>query len=135
MAGIAVLLVGLFIYWRVDGPVLVHLTVDIDPNLPFQVEIMPEWVLARPGEVINAVYRIRNNDLIPTEAFGRLTVEPGSANEQIQIFLTQCSGLNTFQNSYPEDYDVVFRVKPALLTGTPLITLRHEFQRATLPRS
>jgi len=112
------------------GPVLVILQVDLDPTLPFEVQIMPNVIWARPGEVVKAVYRIRNNDLIPLEAFGRLLIEPTDANSQVQVFLTQCSGLNAFQNSYPQDYDVVFRVQPAGLTGHSIIYIQHEFTRA-----
>jgi cytochrome c oxidase assembly protein Cox11 len=132
VAGFALLLAGGLAYWRFNGPVLVHLTANIDPTLPFEVQIEPEWVMARPGEVINAVYRIHNQSVTPLEAFGRLTIEPGSANEQLKVFLTQCSGLNTFQNVYPEEYDVVFRVAPAGITGSSFIMLHHEFVRATM---
>jgi hypothetical protein len=130
LVGIASLLLGGLIYWRLAGPVLVVLQVNLDPTLPFEVQITPAMVWARPGEVISAVYTIRNNDIIPLEAFGRLNIEPASANDQIQIFVTQCSGLNAFQNSYPQDYNVVFRVQPAGLLGNSVIFLQHEFDRA-----
>jgi cytochrome c oxidase assembly protein Cox11 len=132
LVGLVLLFVAGVAYWRFNGPVVVHLTADVDPSLPFDVQIEPEWVVARPGEMINAVYRIHNQSITPLEAFGRLTIEPGSANEQLRVFLTQCSGLNTFQNNYPEDYDVVFRVAPAGFNGSSYIVLHHEFARATM---
>lgn len=130
MAGIVLVLAGGLIYWRLAGPVLVILQVDLDPTLPFEVQIMPNIIWARPGEVVSAVYRIRNNDIIPLEAFGRLKLEPPNAKDQVQVFLTQCSGLNAFQNSYPQDYNVVFRVQAAGLTGNSIIFVQHEFKRA-----
>ena len=99
-------------------------------DLPFVVEMIPPVVAARPGEVISVTYRIRNTDLTPVEAFGRVEVEPASARGQIQVFLTQCSGLNAFQKNQVADYQVLFRVKPAGLAGASRLVLRHVFTRA-----
>ncbi len=127
LAGLALFL-GVLAYWRAAGPVLVILRADLSPGLPFDVQITPSVVLARPGEVINVVYRIRNNNVIPLEAYGKVNLEP--ATDQVQIFLTQCIGLNAFQNSYPQDYNVVFRVQPAGLTGSSVVIIDHQFIQA-----
>ena len=79
--------------------------------------------------MISVTFRIRNNDIMPLEAYGRLFVEPASANDQVRVYITQCGGLNAFQNSYASDYLVLFRVQPAGLTGQQQITLHHTFTR------
>jgi hypothetical protein len=127
---VAVLLAAGGVYWRAAGPVVVMLKADVDPSLPFDVQIFPSVVLARPGDVVKVVYRIHNNDIIPLEAYGKLRLEPESASQQVQVFLTQCVGLNAFQNAYPQDYNVVFRVQAAGLTGSSWVVIHHEFVRA-----
>ncbi len=131
IAVIAVVVVTGLMLWRFTGPVTVHVTAEVN-DLPFEVETIPPVVFARPGEMVRVIYRIRNNDIAPLEALGRVEVDPANASDQIQIFITQCSGLNAFQNGYPQEYEVLFRVQPAGLTGYQQITLRHVFDRATL---
>ena len=116
--------------WRYTAPVEVRLT-GVANDLPFEIETLPPVVQARPGELVRAIYRIRNTDISPVVAYGQVEVDPDTASNQIQIFLTQCGGINTFQNGYPEDYEVIFRVQPAGLDGAQQMTLRHVFTRAT----
>lgn len=123
------LVVGGWVYWRYTAPVEVRLASNVN-DLPFQVEVIPPVVLARPGEMVSVVYRISNQNITPLEAFGKVVVEPTEAKDQIKIFLTQCGGLNTFQNNYAQDYLVYFRVQAAGLTGAQEITLDHVFTRA-----
>lgn len=121
---------AVWLFWRYTGPVEVRLAGEVN-DLPFEVETIPPVVQARPGEVVKVIYRIRNADIAPLAAYGVVEIEPGSASDQIEIFLTQCGGLNTFQNGYPEDYEVIFRVQPAGLSGASRVTLWHVFTRAT----
>lgn len=130
-AALLVLLLALIGAWRMWGPVYVSLAYTVT-DLPFEVQTFPAGLWVRPGEVLNVTYRIRNTDILPLEALGRVDVEPGWANDQVQIFLTQCSGLNAFQASYPMDYQVVFRVEPAGWFGSSWVTIRHSFTRANL---
>lgn len=123
----ALVLAGL-IAWRWAGPVRVQFVATV-ADLPFDAEVIPPVVWAQPGEMISVTYRIRNNDLAPLEAYGKLILEPSGAKEQVEVFLTQCSGLNTFQNSVSSDYLVMVRVAPAGWFGASQITLRHEFAR------
>lgn len=120
---------GGWVYWRYTAPVEVRLASNVN-DLPFQVKVIPPVVLARPGEMVSVVYRISNQNITPLEAFGKVVVEPKDAQDQIKIFLTQCGGLNTFQNNYTQDYLVYFRVQPAGLSGAQQITLDHVFTRA-----
>ena len=119
-----------WIVWRYAAPIEVRLAADVN-DLPFEVELIPAVVTARPGEVISVVYRIRNADILPLAAFGEVLIEPRRSTDQIEIFLTQCGGLNTFQNGFAEDYEVLFRVQPAGLFGSQQLTLWHVFSRAT----
>jgi hypothetical protein len=130
LIAIVLFVAGAWIVWRYTAPVEVHLAADVT-DLPFEVETIPPVVVARPGEVIPVVYRIRNADILPLAAFGEVLIEPGTSTDQIEIFLTQCGGLNTFQNGFPEDYEVLFRVQPAGLFGSSQLTLWHVFTRAT----
>ncbi len=123
-----VLVVGLG-FWRFFGPVRVAIASDIN-DLPFTVEAIPPTVWARPGEMVHVQYRIRNNDLSPLEARADIHILPTGAQGQIEVFLSQCSGLNTFQNSVTSDYDVYFRVQPAGALGGSFLTLKHVFTRA-----
>jgi len=119
-----------WVYWRETAPVEVHLLASVS-NLPFTVETIPPVIEAAPGQMISVTFRIRNNDVEPIAAYGRLYIEPIAASDQIKVYLTQCGGLNTFQNSYTADYRVIFKVKPAGLTGQQQITLLHTFTPAT----
>jgi hypothetical protein len=76
--------------------------------------------------------RIRNEARSPLEAYGAITIEPKSAVDQIEIFLSQCGGINTYQSTGAEDYDVMFRVQPAGLTGSARLVLKHTFTPATI---
>jgi len=132
MAAALILAIGGFVVWRYTAPIEIRVEAEIRGNLPFEAETIPPVVQARPGEMVKVIYRIHNRDVRPLEAFGRYEITPASATDQIKIFLTQCSGLNTFQSQYPSDYEVLFRVEPAGLTGTTQLALRHVFEQATL---
>ena len=49
----------------------------------------------------------------------------------MQVFLSQCGGINTYQNSAADDYGVMFRVQPAGLSGSARLVLKHTFTPAT----
>jgi hypothetical protein len=121
------LVIGL-VLWRLFGPVRVAIASDIS-DLPFTVEAIPPTVWARPGEMVHVQYRIRNNDLTPLEASAVIKVLPAGSAGQMEVFLSQCSGLNTFQNSVTSDYDVYFRVQAAGAVGSSWLTLKHVFTR------
>ncbi len=125
-----VLAAGAWLAWRFVAPVTVNLTTEA-AGLPLDIEIIPPQVVARPGEVISVTYRIRNSAITPYSAFGRLEVVPAEAADQVQIFFTQCGGLNTYQASQAIDLFAVFRVEAAGLTGLPAVTLRHTFEAAS----
>jgi len=130
MAAGVVLMAGGFVIWRYTAPIEIRIEAEIHDNLPFVAETIPPVVQARPGEMVKVIYRIYNQDARPLEAFGRYEISPASATDQIKVFLTQCSGLNTFQNGFPSDYEVLFRVQPAGLTGATQLALRHVFDQA-----
>jgi len=119
-----------WVVWRFTASIEVRLAGD-PTDLPFEIETIPSVVQARPGELVKVIYRIRNTDLSPLVAYGQIEIDPDTARDQIQIFLTQCGGINTFENNYPQDYEVIFRVQPAGLTGVQQMTLWHIFTRAT----
>jgi cytochrome c oxidase assembly protein Cox11 len=127
----AALAAGGWLAWRYAAPVEVRLAATVDEALPFEVEMLPPVVRARPGEMVSVVYRIRNTEILPLEAYGAITIEPAGAAEQIEVFLSQCGGLNTFESSRAENYQVLFRVQPAGLSGARVITLRHTFDKAS----
>ena len=126
----AIVLIGAWLGWRFYGPVEVRI-VGQATDVPFTIETIPPVVNARPGEMVSVIYRIHNTQMMPVTAIGRIEVDPGSAGSQMQIFLTQCGGVNTFQAAYAQDYQVIFRVQAAGLTGSQQITLRHVFSRST----
>jgi hypothetical protein len=82
--------------------------------------------------MVKVTYRITNQALSPLEAYGTITIEPKGAADQMQIFLSQCGGINTYQSTGPEDYGVMFRVQPAGLTGSSRLVLKHTFTPATM---
>jgi cytochrome c oxidase assembly protein Cox11 len=129
VVGLVALVAGGWALWRYTAPVEVHLASTVN-GLPFEIETIPPVVSARPGEVVKVIYRIRNNDLMPIPAYGQVVIEPTGAESQVQVFLTQCGGMNIYQNGYAEDYEVVFRVQAAGLTGASQITLQHIFTPA-----
>lgn len=122
---------SIWLIWRFTGPVTVEITSTV-LNLPFTVETYPSVVEAKPGEMIRVIYRIKNESLTGLEAYATITVEPDRNTDQLEVFLSQCTGLNTFQNSYPEEYEVLFRVEPAGLLGSQHLVLRHTFESATM---
>ncbi len=129
--GLLVIAIAGVVVWRYTAPVKVRIEAILHDDLPFEAETIPSVVLARPGEMVKVIYRIRNKTLSPLEAFGTVEIAPASATDQIQVFLSQCGGLNAFQSNFPSDYEVVFRVQPAGLFGSSQLALRHVFDRAT----
>jgi hypothetical protein len=127
---IVLLAAGGWLAWRYTMPVTVTLEGEA-PGLPLEIEIVPSEVRAGAGEVISVTYRIENTGLLPVAAFGRLQFDPPQAEDQVQVFLTECGGLNTYQNGQAIELAVVFRVAPAGLTGTSALTLRHTFDAAS----
>lgn len=128
---VVVAVLGAVLYWRFTGSIEVRIAAVLHDDLPFDAETIPPVVWAKPGEMVKVIYRIRNRDVRPLEAFGRYEISPAAATDQIQVFLTQCGGLNTFQKSVPSDYEVLFRVRPAGLFGSSQLTLLHVFDKAT----
>jgi cytochrome c oxidase assembly protein Cox11 len=130
IAVIAVAVIG-FVVYRFTAPVRVEI-VGVAAGVPFTIETIPASVMARPGEMVKVTYRITNEALSPLEAYGTITIEPKGATDQMQIFLSQCGGINTYQSTGPEDYGVMFRVQPAGLTGSARLVLKHTFTPATM---
>ena len=129
--GLLMVVIAGAVVWRYTAPVEVRIEAILHDDLPFDTETIPPMVMARPGEMVKVIYRIRNRDLSPIGAFGQYEIAPASATNQIQVFLSQCGGLNAYQSSFPTDYEVVFRVQPAGLFGSSQLALRHVFDRAT----
>ena len=130
IAVIAIAVIG-FLVSRYTAPVRVEI-VGVADGVPFTIETIPASVVARPGEMVKVTYRITNQALSPLEAYGTITIEPKAAADQIEIFLSQCGGINTYQSTGPEDYGVMFRVQPAGLTGSARLVLKHTFTPATM---
>jgi len=123
-----ILVIG-WLIWRFTSPVQVDIASTII-GLPFDIETVPATVSAKPGEMVRVLYRVRNNSLTGLEAYATITVEPEGSTDQLEVFVSQCTGLNTFQNSYIEEYEVMFRVEPAGLFGSQHLVLRHTFESA-----
>jgi len=131
LAVVAVLIGAIgFIAYRYLAPVQVDIVGEAD-GVPFTIATIPRTVLARPGEMVQVVYRIQNNDLMPVSAYGAITIGPAKAQDQIEVFLSQCGGINTYQNSAADDYNVMFRVQPAGLGGSSHLVLKHTFTPST----
>jgi cytochrome c oxidase assembly protein Cox11 len=129
IAVLALIMIG-FVVYRYTAPVQVDIVGEAD-GVPFTIETIPHTVLARPGEMVKVVYRIQNNDIMPVSAYGTITIGPAKAEDQIQVFLSQCGGINTYQNSSADDYNVMFRVQPAGLGGSSHLVLKHTFTPST----
>jgi hypothetical protein len=129
LALIAIAVIG-FVVYRFTAPVRVDIVGAAD-GVPFTIETIPQTVLARPGEMIKVVYRIQNNDIMPVSAYGAITIGPAAAQNQMEVFLSQCGGINTYQNSVADDYNVMFRVQPAGLGGSSHLVLKHTFTPST----
>jgi hypothetical protein len=129
IAVIAIAVIGLVAY-RYLAPVRVDI-VGVADGVPFTIETIPASVMARPGEMVKVVYRIQNNNLTPVSAYGAITIGPAKDQNQMEVFLSQCGGINTYQSTGPEDYNVMFRVQPAGLTGASHLMLKHTFTPST----
>ena len=129
IAAVLIAAIG-FAAYRYLAPVRVDIVGEAD-GVPFTIETIPHTVLARPGEMVKVIYRIQNNELLPVSAYGAITVGPAQAQDQIEVFLSQCGGINTYQSTGPEDYNVMFRVQPAGLGGTSHLVLKHTFTPST----
>ncbi len=129
---IAVVLIGMigFAVYQYIAPVQVDV-VGVADGVPFTIETVPSTVMARPGEMVKVVYRIRNNDIMPISAYGAITIGPAAFQDQMQVFLSQCGGINIYQNQSADDYNVMFRVQPAGLTGSAHLVLKHTFTPST----
>ena len=129
---VAIVLIGAIglVAYRYFAPVRVDIVAEAD-GVPFTIETIPHTVMARPGEMIKVVYRIQNNEIMPISAYGAITIGPAQAKDQMQVFLSQCGGINTYQNNRADDYNVMFRVEPAGLTGSSHLVLKHTFTPST----
>ena len=129
---IAAVLIGAigFAVYRYLAPVQVDI-VGVADGVPLTIETIPHTVMARPGEMVKVVYRIQNTDIMPISAYGAITIGPAKAQDQIEVFLSQCGGINTYQNSSADDYNVMFRVQPAGLSGSSHLVLKHTFTPST----
>ncbi len=129
---VLVVLIGVIglVAYRYFAPVQVDI-VGVADGVPLTIETIPHTVLARPGEMVKVIYRIKNNDIMPLSAYGAITISPAKSQDQMQVFLSQCGGINTYQNSVIDDYNVMFRVQPAGLTGSLHLVLRHTFTPST----
>ena len=130
MVAVAVIAVIGFVAYRYLAPVQVEI-VGVADGVPFTIETIPHTVMARPGEMVKVTYRIRNNEISPISAYGAITVGPAAAKDQMEVFLSQCGGINTYQNNRADDYDVMFRVQPAGLSGSSQLVLKHTFTPST----
>jgi len=119
-----------FVAYRYLAPVQVEI-VGVADGVPFTIETIPHTVIARPGEMVKVTYRIRNNEISPISAYGAITIGPAAAKDQMEVFLSQCGGINTYQNNRADDYDVMFRVQPAGLSGSSQLVLKHTFTPST----
>ncbi len=129
IAVVLIVVIG-FIAYRYLAPVQVDIVGEAD-GVPFTIETIPHTVLARPGEMVQVVYRIQNNDIMPVSAYGTITIGPAKAQDQIEVFLSQCGGINTYQNNSADNYNVMFRVQPAGLSGSTHLVLKHTFTPST----
>ena len=130
MVAVAVIAVIGFVAYRYLAPVQVEI-VGVADGVPFTIETIPHTVMARPGEMVKVTYRIRNNEISPISAYGAITIGPAAAKDQMEVFLSQCGGINTYQNNRADDYDVMFRVQPAGLSGSSQLVLKHTFTPST----
>ena len=130
IAAVIVIAVIGFVAYRYLAPVQVEI-VGVADGVPFTIETIPHTVMARPGEMVKVTYRIRNNEISPISAYGAITVGPAAAKDQMEVFLSQCGGINTYQNNRADDYDVMFRVQPAGLSGSSQLVLKHTFTPST----
>jgi len=128
-AAVVIAAIG-FVAYRYLAPVQVDV-VGVADGVPFTIETIPSTILAQPGEMVKVVYRIRNDDLMPVSAYGSITISPAAFQDQMQVFLSQCGGINTYQNQSADDYSVMFRVQPAGLAGTSRLVLKHTFTPST----
>jgi hypothetical protein len=129
IAVIAIVVIG-FVVYRYTAPVRVDI-VGVADGVPFTIETIPASVMARPGEMVKVIYRIQNNNLTPVSAYGAITIGPAKDQNQMEVFLSQCGGINTYQSTGPEDYGVMFRVQPAGLSGSAHLVLKHTFTPST----
>ena len=130
IAAVIVITVIGFVAYRYLAPVQVEI-VGVADGVPFTIETIPHTVMARPGEMVKVTYRIRNNEISPISAYGAITIGPAAAKDQMEVFLSQCGGINTYQNNRADDYDVMFRVQPAGLSGSSQLVLKHTFTPST----
>lgn len=129
VAVVVVAVIG-FVAYRFLVPVQVEI-VGVADGVPFTIETIPPTVMARPGEMVKVIYRIRNNEIMPISAYGAITIGPAAAKDQMEVFLSQCGGINTYQNNSADDYNVMFRVQPAGLSGSSQLVLKHTFTPST----
>jgi cytochrome c oxidase assembly protein Cox11 len=130
MAAVIIIAVIGFVAYRYLAPVQVEI-VGVADGVPFTIETIPPKVMARPGEMVKVIYRIRNNEIMPISAYGAITIGPAAAKDQMEVFLSQCGGINTYQNNSADDYNVMFRVQPAGLSGSSQLVLKHTFTPST----
>jgi cytochrome c oxidase assembly protein Cox11 len=100
-------------------------------NLPLEVEVIPPEIRAGPGEMVRVVYRIRNHGAEPLTVYGTVKLQPGEAGRQVEFYVIECGGLQTFESGTVRDYQVMFQVRPQNTWVTPAFTVQHVFALAS----
>jgi cytochrome c oxidase assembly protein Cox11 len=81
--------------------------------------------------MVSVIYRIRNRAAEPVNAYGVVRLLPGEAGRQVEFFLIECGGEQTFAAGAVRDYQVVFQVRPESAWVTQAFTVQHTFTPAT----
>ena len=131
-AVIAIVLIGAIglVAYRYLAPVQVEIVGEAD-GVPFTIETIPHTVMARPGEMVQVTYRIQNNEISPVSAYGAITVGPAEATESDGSLLEPVRRHQYLSKQRADDYNVMFRVQPAGLSGSSHLVLKHTFTPST----
>lgn len=131
---VAGLALGAYLGWRwflAEPQVTVQFASEA-AGLPLEIEVIPAEVRAEPGELVSVIYRIRNRTAEPVNAFGVVKLLPSAAGRQVEFFVIECGGQQTFAAGAVRDYQVVFQVRPESTWVETAFTVQHTFTPATI---
>jgi hypothetical protein len=107
--------------WRVTldwaGAVVVRLTAEVDPGLPWDFYPLQSEVRALPGETLTAVYRVTNRSDHPITGKAKHFVLPEAYEDYFTSIQCFCFIQQTLEPGESEDMSLVFRIDYDLPPG------------------
>lgn len=107
--------------------VRVHFSSEVKNDLPWEVDPLQEVVLARPGESLRAIYRVRNFSDQPITAKARHIDSPAGYANDLRIIQCFCLIQQTLKPNDAVEMPLIFHLDPYAVAGVKDYYILYEF--------